>query len=579
MKTALRLIGFLKPFWKWVLLSILLSTATIVSGIGLLGTSAYLIAYAALQPSVAVLQVAIVGVRFFGITRSGFRYLERLTSHSVNFRLLAGLRTWFYRALEPLAPARLTDLAGGDLLQRALGDIETLENFYVRVVSPGVTAVLITLGMGWFAGRFRPILGVILAAGLALGGTAVPLLAYRIGKGAGSRLVRARASMNARLLESFQGLGDLAAFGQVGTARQNIESDTNRLSAVQLEFALGSSAVSFLEQVVSGGTLIVMLWFAVPFVTAGQIDGITLAVLALLTMASFEAVTPLPLAAQLLESSLAAARRLFDLASLTPAVIEPAKPVPLPVPVNRVRLERVSMRYDAALPLTLKEISLELAAGKLVAVVGSSGAGKSSLANLLLRFWNFEGGEYMLDQVPAGAALSDDVRACFSVISSNAYLFNTTVRANLHLARPGAPDEALVEALRLAGMSAWFEGLPRGLSTWVGEHGLHLSGGESQRLAIARMILQDRPFVVLDEPTANLDAQTELKLIEDLADLFQDKGVLWITHHLVRMERMDEILVMDQGRVAERGTHDQLMALGGLYRRLWKLDNLFGVVE
>ncbi len=574
MRTVLRLLGFLRPFWKWVLLSMLLSAATVTAGVGLLGTSAYLIAYAALQPSIAVLEVAIVGVRFFGISRAAFRYLERLTSHSVNFRLLAGLRTWFYRAIEPLSPARLTRIQSGDLLQRAIGDIETLENFYVRVVAPPVTALLVTLGMGLFAGHYRPVLGVVLAGGLLAGALLAPAITYWIGRGPGRRLVAVRAQVNATMLESFQGLADLTAFDALDLAEQSMQAQSGELTAVQMQVASGSGAVAFLEQILTNGTMLAVVWVAVPLVTHGQIDGISLAVLALLTLSSFEVVTPLPQAAQLLEGSLQAARRLFDLADQAPAILEPAQPQSLDQRDVPVCLEHLTFRYETEPAATLQEIHLEIQPGKSIAIVGPSGAGKSSLVNVLLRFWEFQAGSYSLGGVSARAFNSQDVRACFSVLGQSAYLFNTSVRHNLQMGNVSAGDGQMVSALQRAGLRDWFEALPQGLETWVGEHGVHLSGGERQRLAIARLILQDKPYLILDEPTANLDARTELALTDELLDLFAAKGVIWITHRLLRLERMDEILVMDRGRIVERGDHAGLLAQGGLYSRLWNYERI-----
>ncbi|GAP15217.1 hypothetical protein LARV_02999, partial [Longilinea arvoryzae] len=233
MKTFTRLLGFLRPFRGGVALSVLASVATIASSIGLLGTSAYLISYAALQPSIAYLQVAIVGVRFFGISRGVFRYLERLSSHSVNFRLLSRLRICFYRSIEPLAPARLTQYQSGDLLQRAVGDIDVLENFYVRIIAPPLAAALVTLGVSWLLGGWSLQLSGVLVGGLLLGGVGVPWISHTLSRDPGQQLVRARAGLSASYVESMQGLADLLAYGQEEQVRQRLAAHERTLGSAQ----------------------------------------------------------------------------------------------------------------------------------------------------------------------------------------------------------------------------------------------------------------------------------------------------------------------------------------------------------
>jgi ATP-binding cassette subfamily C protein CydC len=573
MKTTRRLLAFLQPFSGWVVLSVLVAAGTITASIGLLGTSAFLIASAALHPSVGDLQVAIVGVRFFGIARAVLRYFERLISHSVNFRLLAQLRGWFYRALEPLAPARLMQIRSGDILQRAIGDIETLENFYVRVVAPPVTALMVTIGISVFVGRYAAILGWILLGGLLFGMLFIPLLAYLQGKQAGRRFIEARAQMNAMMLETVQGQPDLLVFNQLSAAAARIDQFGNQFVQAQRRLNLGAAGLNAINLLAANITLWLVLWLGVPLVSSGSMDGVSLAVVALLTMASFEAVTPLAQAAQLFQGSLQAANRLFNLVEQQPAVNEPELPQELTLPISQFRFNGIDFRYDDRLEDALHDIHLELRCGKKIAVVGASGAGKSSLINVLLRFWDFQAGEYLLGDQNVRTLSSAAVRSCFSVVGQSAYLFATTLRGNLHLGNPQADDNMMMAALKAAGLAEWAADLPQGLSTWVGEHGLQLSGGERQRLAIARAILQDAPFVLLDEPTAGLDAMRERAVLNTLFSNFAERGILWVTHHLVNMEQMDEIFVLDRGRIAEHGTHQDLLHCAGLYRRMWQQSN------
>ncbi|MCX7669057.1 MAG: hypothetical protein N2439_03170, partial [Anaerolineae bacterium] len=309
-----RLLGFLAPSWPWVALSVLLGFLTIASSIGLLATSAWIIAMAALRPSVAVLQVAIVGVRFFGISRGLLRYVERLVSHQVTFRVLAQIRTWFYAAIEPLAPARLADRHSGDLLSRIIADIGTLEHFFIRAVAPPLVALLTSaltaLILGSYAVRLIwPALGFLLFTGFV-----APWLTLALAQGPGRRLAAQRAALNALLVDGIQGAADLIAFRAEGRVTAALRGQSDALGRTQVHLAALAGFSSALGILGTWLAVTTVLATAIPLVTAGRLTGVDLAVLALATGASLEAVVPLPLAAQYLASSLAAGRRLFELA-------------------------------------------------------------------------------------------------------------------------------------------------------------------------------------------------------------------------------------------------------------------------
>jgi ATP-binding cassette subfamily C protein CydCD len=569
-----RLLGFLTPFKGLVALSALAGAATVLSAVGLMATSAYIISTAALHPSIAELQVAIVGVRFFGISRGLFRYLERYLSHQVTFRLLANLRVWFYQALEPLAPARLMMFRSGDLLARILGDIESLESFYVRVAAPPFTAILVALAVygllsSFAGGAALAWLFVWLVAALG-----IPSLARWMSRQPGRQVVALRAELQAALVDGIQGMADLIAYGRGAARAAQVDRLSRALAGQQRRMAAIGSLQSALVGLLANLSLCLMLALTIPLVSEGRLPGVYLAVLALIALTSFEAVTPLPLAAQYLESNLQAARRLFDLVDAPPALLDPGEPLP-PPPAVTLEIKNLCFRYETDEPgsATLDTISLRLPAGGRKAIVGPSGAGKSTLVNLLLRFWDFNEGQILLGGQDIRDYAQEDVRRCIGVVSQNAYLFSATVRDNLRIARPGASQAEIIEAAELANIHAFIESLPEGYETWVGEQGLRLSGGERQRLAIARTLLQDTPLLVLDEATANLDALTERDVLRSIFDLAKDRSLLLITHRLVGLEAMDEILVLDQGRVVERGRQEELLQAGGLYRRMWDLQN------
>ncbi|HEY66063.1 MAG TPA: thiol reductant ABC exporter subunit CydC, partial [Caldilineae bacterium] len=501
-RTLRRLFGLVAPFKGWILLSTLLGAATIGSSIGLMATSAYIIAYAALRPSIADLQVAIVGVRFFGIARGVFRYLERYVSHQTTFHLLARLRVWFYEALEPLAPARLMQHCSGDLLSRIIADIESLQHFYVRVIAPPLVAIFITAGITGFTRGYSPSLSWIVLGGLVISGIGAPAIIRWLSRG--REVVAARGALSMNIVDGIQGMADLIAFGGSRRWLERMQSAGHDLARAQERLAWVSGLQAALGLLMGHLTMWVVLITAIPLVHGGQLNGVLLASLLLAILASFEAVQPLPQAAQHLDSSIEAARRLFEIIDAAPAVSGPLDPLPLPDDPSLV-VRDLRFRYAPSEPYVLNGVSFDLPRGKRLAIVGPSGAGKSTLVNLLLRFWSYEEGEILLGGHDLRRYRQEDVRRMFAVVGQRTYLFNGTIRENLLLARPDASEEEMIEATRKAHIHEFIGSLPQGYDTWIGEHGLRLSSGERQRLAIARALLKDAPILILDEATANLD--------------------------------------------------------------------------
>ncbi|NOT03355.1 MAG: thiol reductant ABC exporter subunit CydD [Anaerolineales bacterium] len=572
-----RLLSFLEGNWGRVALSVFIGAGTIGSSVALMGTSAWLISTAALHPSVADLGVSVVGVRFFGIARGLFRYAERLVSHDVTFRLLSRLRIWFYEKLEPLAPARLMEYRAGDLLARIVGDVETLENFYVRVVSPPLTAILI----GFFVALFLASFGLQLALAfvfffLSLG-LILPILAQIISRKPAVETITLRADLHTRLVDGIQGMADLLAYGRGAHRLTEISNNGINYGNAQRRMARVTGFHSGLSTLLTNLGLWTILVLAIPLVNAGTIAGPMLASLSLLTVAAFEAVMPLPLAAQMWNSAREAARRLFEVVDTEPVVSEQwevgSEQLPITPLGYDLRVTDLSFTYPNQSTPALQNVTFDLRPSTSIAIVGPSGAGKSTLANLLLRFWDYSSGDITLGAESLKVYEQDEVRARIGLVSQNTYFFNTTVFENLRFARRRVTREDVEAAAQAAQIHDFIMGLPKGYDTMIGEQGLRLSGGERQRLAIARAIIKDAPILILDEPTANLDPLTEKQVLETLYALMKKKTSLLITHRLVGMENMDEILVMDHGRIVERGTHANLIRENGLYHRLWTYQN------
>ncbi|MFZ5903105.1 MAG: thiol reductant ABC exporter subunit CydD [Chloroflexota bacterium] len=570
-----RLLAFLRGNWHRVALSVLLSSITILASVALMGTSAWLISTAAIAVSVADLGVSTVGTRFFGITRAIFRYLERLESHDVTFRLLAKLRAWFYEKLEPLAPARLMNFRSGDLLARVIGDVETLENFYVRVVSPPLTAIVVGLFTAIFLASFYPLLApVYLTFYLSLG-LLLPILAQTTSRRAAEQTISLRADLHTRLVDGIQGMADLLAYGRADERLTQIASNANEYGNAQRRMARVTGIHSALGTLLTNLGMWTILFLTIPQIINGKIAGPMLASLTLLTLASFEAVLPLPLAAQMWNSAREAARRLFEVVDTEPEVSDQ-----LSVSSDQsrktqhaLRITNLSFSYPSQITPALQHVTFNLQPSTSLAIVGPSGAGKSTIANLLLRFWDYGSGEITLNGESLKALNQDQVRERCGYVSQNTYFFNTSIYENLRFARRKVTREEVEAACKSAQIHEFIMSLPKGYDTMIGEQGLRLSGGERQRLAIARALIKDAPILILDEPTANLDPLTEQQVLETLFNVMKHKTSLLITHRLIGLENVDEILVMNHGQIVERGAHADLLERGGLYRRMWDLQN------
>ncbi len=577
MKTFLRLLTFLASSRWRVALAIFLGCVMVASNMILLGMAAYLIAAAALGPLLILLTLPIYIVRFTSVSRAGSRYAERMVSHSVTFRLLARLRTWAYSRLEPLVPSLLLTYRSGDVLTRLVTDVEELQNIYLRIVSPIIVAVAIVLLTFGIFSIFSPVLAWTAVAFLVITGSGVPLLTGILTRGLGKRQLAIRAELNMQVVDGVQGIQDLLAFGRAEDQQRKLAGLDSILQRIQRRMAY----ISGLQQALNDGlmnlALCSILILTIPLVTSGAINGVYLGFLALVILASFEAVSPLAQAFQFLGHSLAAGERVFKIADTTPLITEPTTPLPAPAlnsaAGHSLEFDHVHFTYQPDEREVLSEINFSVSPGSRIAIVGPSGSGKSTLVRLALRFWDPTHGTVRLDGHDIRKYALTDLRTLFGVVTQDTYLFNDTIRGNLLLARPEASDSEIQQVLEQAQLTDFMRQLPQGLQTWVGEHGLRLSGGERQRLAIARALLKNAPLLILDEATANLDPLTESALLEALDKLMRGRTTLMITHRLTMLEQMDEILVLDHGKMREQGTHAQLLKAGGLYYQMFDLQN------
>jgi len=578
MKLVWRLLGFMKPLRGWILISTMTGFSTVAAGVGLLGTSAYLIASAAFHPSIAELSVAVVGVRFFGISRGVFRYLDRLVSHHVNFRLLSILRIWFYDCLKLLAPARLIHYQRGDLLSRAIGDIDALDQFYVRAVSPVISAIFATVGFSLLVGSWNVRLGWILAAGLSVTSFVLPALVYIFSQDPAKQLVDQWAILSQTMLDTLRGAAEMMVFQQQEEELTQINRVSLQTNRAQVGLAHSQGLSNGMNAVLTQGTVALMLLVGIPLVRTGELDGIMLAVIVLITMASFEISIPIAQAAQFWESSLQAARRLFEMADQQPAIIEPVIPVSVPEKPN-ILIRNLSFQYHGNLPLAADHLNINLSYSRKIALVGENGSGKTTILNLLMRFWDCQPGEILIDGILVQEFSPKELRQRIGYVSPGGAIFQTTLRQNLLLANPGALDADLLRVLDSVQLGEWVQTLPDGLDTWLGASGLTISGGQLQRIQLARGLLMDAPIYLLDEPTTHLDVETENRLISLFRSIFQNRSLVWVTHRLVGLDWLDEILVLDNGRVVERGNQHTLLESRGRFYQLWEIQNRLSLSE
>jgi thiol reductant ABC exporter CydC subunit len=568
-----RTLALARPAAGRLALATLLGAGAAAAAIGLIATSAWLISRSAQRPQESAVAIAIVGVQFFALARGLCRYAERLVGHDAAFRVLSEIRVSLYTRLERLAPLGLPAFRSGDLLARLVHDVDALQDLLLRVVGPFAIALGVgaaTVALVW---SMLPAAGEILLAALVIAATLVPWLTGRLAARGEKRQASARAELTSSVVDLIEGAPELIVGGGASQQLRHTLAADSLLTRIARSSARTAGIGQGLTSLCCGLAMWGALLVGVAAVHAGRLDGVLLAGLALIPLVSFELVTGLPTATQTLQRVRRSAARVFEVMDTPAPVSEPAHSLALPPPPHVLCVRGLRFTYPGAARPALDGIDLDLSPGRRVAVVGSSGAGKSTLAGVLLRFLAYDGGSVTLDGVEIADLDGDRCRTVIGLVSQDVHVFDSTLEQNLRLARRGASVEELRAALAKARLLDWTEQLPAGLSTEVGERGARMSGGQRQRLAIARALLADFPLIVLDEPGEHLDTQTADAIVADLVAVTRETGTLLITHRLAGLEEVDEVLVLDRGRVLERGAHVELLALGGRYASLWQQEN------
>jgi thiol reductant ABC exporter CydC subunit len=550
--TLRRLLALAEAPRRRLALSVLLGAATVVFGAGLMATAGYLISRAAERPAVLSLTVAIVAVRFFGLARPIARYLERLSSHDLAFRILARVRVKVYERIEPLAPVELDDYRHGDLLSRMVADVDALQSLHLRGVQPPLVAVAAGAVSVGVTAAFLPAAALVLACGLVAAGAVVPLVTGALAGRAARRQAAARGELAAELVEVLQAAPELVVYGQDLDRLERVRDADNALVRIARRDALAAGLGDGLQIAVAGATVVGVLALAVSAHSDGRLDRVLIAMLALLALASFDAVQPLVGVARELGATLVAGRRVLELVDREPRVVDPPRPAAAPPAASTVCLDDVRVGYSPDEPPVLDGASLRLDPGCRVALVGESGAGKTTVTSLLLRFLDPERGRVTIGGSDLRDLRQEDVRRTIAVAGQDAHLFSTSIRENLLVARPEATDEELEDVLRAVGIWSWIRNLPDGWHTLVGEQGRQLSGGQRQRILVARALLARPRLLVLDEPVAHLEPPAASALVRDVFAAAGDRAVLLITHRPEGLELVDEVLELSGGRIEAR---------------------------
>ncbi|MFG2613367.1 thiol reductant ABC exporter subunit CydD [Streptomyces anulatus] len=549
-------------------LALLLGSLAVGSAVGLMAVSGWLISRASEEPPVMYLMMAVTATRAFGIGRAVFRYAERLVSHDAVLKLLADLRVSVYRGLERIAPGGLRTTRRGDLLSRLVADVDALQDYWLRWLLPVGTAVVVGAAAAGFTGWLLPEAGVILAVGLLVAGVGVPLVSGACARRTERQLAPARAALATRVTDLLGATAELTVAGALPARQTRLRAADTLLTRIASRAAAATALGGGLSALVCGLTVVAAATVAVPAVQDGRLSGVALAVVVLTPLAAFEAVTGLPLAVQYRQRVARSAERVFEVLDAPVPVREPEAPAAEPASPFPLEVRGLSARYPGARHDALASLDLTLTRGRRIAVVGPSGSGKTTLAQVLLRFLDASSGTYRLGGVEASALDSDTVRRSVGLCAQDAHVFDSSIRENLRLARPGATDAELRDALSRARLLDWVLALPEELDTPVGEHGARLSGGQRQRLALARVLLADFPVLVLDEPAEHLDLPTADALTADLLDATRGCATVLITHRLTGLDTVDEVLVLDAGRVVQRGPYAELAAEDGPLRRM-----------
>ncbi len=545
MRDLLRIMGVWRGQRGVLAAGLAVSLLSVAAGLAL-AVSAGALAFAPGQPGgrraagiVAVLLLPVV-LRGLGVSRVALRYLERLATHAATFRALAALRVWLFRGLAVRSAGGLGLLRSGDVLARLVGDVESLDGLYLRILVPGAAALLILPVLGWVLGGYDPGVAVAVCGLFVLAAFLLPWAAATASVNAGAQLAAASGGLRTAALDVFDGLREVRAYGAEGRMLALVQS--REAALLQAQRGVARSAALAQAGALACGQLALLAVLLLP-----PAQAVSLVTAVFLTLAAFEVVSGMPRAGVLAGSAAGAAARLLAIMDAPAPAPDPDVPVALPAG-TAIRFEGVGFRWQADRPAVLDGLTLDIPAGSRVAVLGPSGSGKSTLASLLLRVVAPDTGRILLGGVDLARLSAAEVRSRMAWLSQGTHLFSDTIRDNLRLALPEATDAEMWQALEQAQIAELVRALPGGLDAWVGQGGAGVSGGQARRLELARALLSRAPILILDEPATGLDADTERAFLATLNDVAPGRTVVLIVHRLIGIERLDRVYRISAGR-------------------------------
>ncbi|MDR5615713.1 heme ABC transporter ATP-binding protein/permease CydC [Arsenophonus sp.] len=566
MRVLLPFLALYRRHWLLLNLGIILTIIAVLASISLLTLSGCFLAGTALAGAAGLYtfnyMLPAAGVRGSAIIRTASRYAERLVNHDATFRVLAHLRIFTFQKLFPLSPGGIAHYRQGDILNRLVADVESLDHLYLRVLSPIFAALVITILLTLALSTLDSFLALTLGTIMLCLLITLPCFFYQAGKSIGHDLTIFRSQYRACLINIIQAQEELTVFGALPRFRQVLtDLETNWLKRQQQQSnltALSQSIMIF----ISGLTATLLMWMTATGIGEQHKPGALIALFVFCTLAAFEVLGPVAVAFQYLGQVVTSANRLMELINQKPAVTFPASDITTNNQVD-IKLQKVHFSYPQQPQPTLKNISLTLNAGEHVALLGKTGCGKSTLLQLLTRAWDVSSGQILINGHPINHYNEKTLRKLMAVVPQRTHIFSDTLRNNLLIAKDDASDTLLTKVIKQVGLDSLIKN--QGLDSWIGEGGRQLSGGEQRRLGIARALLYDAPIILLDEPTEGLDVKTEKQILIQLQQHCQDKTLLVITHRLQSLEKMDQIYVMDDGKIIEQATHAELLQLKGRY--------------
>jgi ATP-binding cassette subfamily C protein CydC len=535
MKPLLRILALWRGHAVGLGAGLVISLATLGCGVALMTLSGASVA-AVLAGSVLAAPILL---RVAGIGRVVLRYLERLVGHDATFRALADLRVWFFRGLAERSAGGLGFRHAGDMLSRLVSDVDSLDGLYLRIILPLAGALVLVPAVGILVGLHAAVPGIAVAVLLGFAAFLLPLLVARTAAGAGAALAEAGAGLRVAVLDSFAGMREVRAFGAEPRMKARIAAAETTLIDTQRGVARRIALANALALLCSQAALLAVL-AATGMGWAWQVAAVFLVV------ACFEAIALMPRAGLAAGTAAGAAARVLAIADAPATIADPVRPAGLPEGIG-IGFERIGFRWEAGSPAVFESLSLEIPACARVAILGPSGTGKSTLAALALKVAAPQSGRVTLGGVDLAVLKAADIRSRVGWLGQATHLFDDTIRANLLLGRPGATDAELWAALDRAAIGTWVRGLPDGLDTWLGEGGARVSGGQGRRVALARILLTNAPILILDEPCAGLDADTERDFLTALFAGAAGRTIVLIVHRLTGVEKLDRIWRLSAG--------------------------------